>query len=354
MRNFADVDGSVVVVTGPIVTNGAHEAIGPGRVLVPDGFYKVVYAENYGKMIGFVVWQDSRGTATDFVCPVDEVEALTGLDFFPLIPASAQSAMESECRPDGWCWTASATDGDSEEEWEDYAVDPLPAVPLSAMRRGFCERSWSPDLASLAGLFPRKGVNSAAWTNAVSVSGLQAFSDGTPAAGVSRNLGKTTASGFYAFTTDLAAGPYSFGTMTSGSAGRQVFGFAFVNDTRSDVRSLHVGYVGRQFGFGNRTEQSLELEILVTNRLLAVCNGTGWTAPEGASFATPAVGRTDLANGEDPPLARACGASVPVRARPGEFIHVRWRREASTYGAQMGVDGVTVRFRTGGGCLILR
>lgn len=53
-------------------------------------------------------------------------------------------------------------------------------------------------------------------------------------------------------------------------------------------------------------------------------------------------------------LARTCGASVPVRARPGEFIHVRWRREASTYGAQMGVDGVTVRFRTGGGCLILR
>lgn len=358
VRNFAVVEGRVVVVTGPVVTNGsARAAIGANRVLVPDGFYKVVYAEDYGKMVGFVAWQDSKGAVTNFVRSVDDVERLTGLDFFSGLDEQVEARMEAECRPDAWCWDAAAQEDTDEEEWEDYVVDPVDAVAFSGMRRSWGARSWALDLAALTNVYTTAISNKAVWVNGRTVAGLQAFTDGVPVTTLTRNHGAETERGFYAFwATNKVAGAYSFGTMTVKDAGRQVFGVAFRNDLKVDVPSVDVEFVGRQFGFRNKTAQTLGCEILVTNALLAVCNGQGWTAQEDLSFTTPVVGNPDsLAHGKSQPVAEPRSVCrLPVRIRPGEYFHLRWVRDPSVNGAAMGLDGLKVRFSTGGSCVIFR
>ncbi|HZJ87520.1 MAG TPA: DNA/RNA non-specific endonuclease, partial [Sphaerochaeta sp.] len=42
VRNFADTEGAVYVVTGPILTDGPYRSIGANEVSVPNSYYKVI------------------------------------------------------------------------------------------------------------------------------------------------------------------------------------------------------------------------------------------------------------------------------------------------------------------------
>jgi len=86
-RDVAIREGSVFVVSGPVVTNQAPRVIGRNKVVVPDAFYKVIYDETPPeKMIAFVMPNDNPNAdmwlyATNVVC----VEELTGMVFFPVL-----------------------------------------------------------------------------------------------------------------------------------------------------------------------------------------------------------------------------------------------------------------------------
>lgn len=355
VRNFALSEGAVVIVTGPIVSAETSATIGANAVVVPEGFYKVVFAEESRKMIAFVVSQEDSGSARDHVCAVSDVELLTGLDFFSELDDDEEWALESQFDANAWVWSGAARDEDT--VFEEYAVDPVAPVALSSMARGWCRREWPLGLDSLLAVYPtEKTGNVSGWENGTTVPGLQAYVDGTPLATITRNRGATTKSGFFVFWgAGEQIGEYAFGTMTSGAAGRQCFGVAFRNDLPFDVKSVDVVYRGRQFGFRNLLEQSFTCELLSTNALVAVCNGRGWRAPEGLSFASPLVGRTDLASGRDSPVSSFCGARrIPIAVRSGEYLHLRWRREPFVNGAAMGVDNVEVRFNFDGGCIVFR
>jgi endonuclease G len=57
------------------------------------------------KMIGFVLPNEgSSKPLQSFVVTVDEVERLTGLDFFPKIPQPQQEQLESTITVDAWNW----------------------------------------------------------------------------------------------------------------------------------------------------------------------------------------------------------------------------------------------------------
>ena len=75
--------------------------IGKGRVLVPDYFYKVILSP-YGteaKAIAFLMPHDieagGRKRLSSYAVPVDSVEALTGIDFFPSLPDKVENVVES-------------------------------------------------------------------------------------------------------------------------------------------------------------------------------------------------------------------------------------------------------------------
>ena len=66
VRRFAFSEGSIFVVTGPIVTSEDEKSIGGNGVRVPGRHYKAVYDETPSqKMIAFVLpnewtWRDAR------------------------------------------------------------------------------------------------------------------------------------------------------------------------------------------------------------------------------------------------------------------------------------------------------
>ncbi len=97
VRTMAAQNREICVVTGPVLTDGPYKTIGANNVSVPNYYYKVIldYLEPEKKAIGFILAQDDKGSLSAFAVSVDDVEKLTGIDFFPLLDDADESALES-------------------------------------------------------------------------------------------------------------------------------------------------------------------------------------------------------------------------------------------------------------------
>ncbi len=103
-RTWAKRFGSVYVVCGPVLMKRKHETIGRNKVVVPEAFFKVVLCmEGKPKAIGFVVRNNEGKKRRDqFVNTVDEVERITGYDFFPALPDKIEREVEAHADIDDW------------------------------------------------------------------------------------------------------------------------------------------------------------------------------------------------------------------------------------------------------------
>ena len=105
-RNWAKKYGRIYIVCGPVLRGDKHKTIGKrkNRITVPEAFYKVVLrAGRDTTAIGFVYENnDERQPMRQAVCTVDEVERLTGLDFFHHLPDAVESRVEQSARFDAW------------------------------------------------------------------------------------------------------------------------------------------------------------------------------------------------------------------------------------------------------------
>lgn len=98
VRDLASQKGSIFVACGPIVTD-ASTTIGENKVVVPQAFFKVLLQEEDGTIhtIGFVYENISgRKPMSTYAMTVDEVEEITGIDFFPSLPNKIEKKTESE------------------------------------------------------------------------------------------------------------------------------------------------------------------------------------------------------------------------------------------------------------------
>lgn len=98
VRNFAETDRSIYVVTGPVLTDGPYKTIGKNEVSVPNSYYKVIldYEEPLLKAIGFVLPNEgSKADVSEFAMSVRDVEELTGIDFFYRLPDSIEEELET-------------------------------------------------------------------------------------------------------------------------------------------------------------------------------------------------------------------------------------------------------------------
>ena len=100
VRSWASKFGKVYVVTGGVLPLSAdtktYQRIGADRVLVPKEYYKIVFDSQRQTMAAFLLPnQGSTKPISDFAVTVDEVEATTGLDFFPQLPDSSEEKIES-------------------------------------------------------------------------------------------------------------------------------------------------------------------------------------------------------------------------------------------------------------------
>ena len=103
-RRWAKKHGEVYIVCGPILLNREHETIGVNKVVVPEAFFKVILClQGEPKAIGFVVKNNTGAKKKDqYVNTVDEVERITGYDFFPSLPDSIEDKVEAYSNLEDW------------------------------------------------------------------------------------------------------------------------------------------------------------------------------------------------------------------------------------------------------------
>ena len=84
--------------------NQVHEQIGNNKVFVPEAFFKVVLCLNgEPKGMGFVVKNNGGTKKRDlYYNSIDQIERITGIDFFPILPDDLENEIESKLEMDLW------------------------------------------------------------------------------------------------------------------------------------------------------------------------------------------------------------------------------------------------------------
>ena len=103
-RKCAIKEGSVFIVSGPIVTNETPVTIGQNNVVVPDLFYKVIYDETPPeKMVAFVFPNTKiSGDIWDYATNVVYAEEMSGLTFFPAVSTNKTAILKATFIKEDW------------------------------------------------------------------------------------------------------------------------------------------------------------------------------------------------------------------------------------------------------------
>lgn len=103
-RIWAKKYGDLFIVCGPVLLKTEHETIGANKVVVPEAFFKVILClRGAPKSIGFIIRNnDGKKKRDQFVNTIDEVERITGFDFYPALPDSIENKVESYANLEDW------------------------------------------------------------------------------------------------------------------------------------------------------------------------------------------------------------------------------------------------------------
>ena len=98
-REWARRYGKVHIVCGPIYKGIRNEYIGEHRVKVPDAFFKVILIDDARKSyaLGFL-FENKAGERPlkEYLVSVDEIERITGMDFFSVLPDNLEDRLEAD------------------------------------------------------------------------------------------------------------------------------------------------------------------------------------------------------------------------------------------------------------------
>ncbi len=102
-RDWAREFGKLYVVTGPVLTRQGMGQIGFSKVTVPTGFYKVLLAPDQHRAIAFVLPNKiSTHPLMEYAGTIDQVEELTGIDFFPKLLTGLNEELEGSLDKAAW------------------------------------------------------------------------------------------------------------------------------------------------------------------------------------------------------------------------------------------------------------
>lgn len=104
-RNWARRDSAIIIICGPVLTDELPQAIGRQQVSVPERFFKVFYAPyaNPPSAIAFIVPNHPTDDSMEAMAvSVDDVEAITGFDFFSCLPDEIETRVEQNANYRYW------------------------------------------------------------------------------------------------------------------------------------------------------------------------------------------------------------------------------------------------------------
>ena len=104
-RDYARRFGNVYIAAGAVVGEMKNGTIGHNKVVVPDGFFKVllICKESKYEGIGFY-FENVAGhkPLSVYVKSIDEIEKLTGIDFFYSLPDKLEEEVERTVNEEIW------------------------------------------------------------------------------------------------------------------------------------------------------------------------------------------------------------------------------------------------------------
>ena len=96
-RDYACRFGCTYITAGPIIGEMKNGTLGSNHVVIPDAFYKVLVVCNDGKYEGVGFYFENvagHKPLVEYAKTIDEIEAITGIDFFPSLPDSIENETE--------------------------------------------------------------------------------------------------------------------------------------------------------------------------------------------------------------------------------------------------------------------
>ena len=132
-RDWSYKYGELIIITGPILNDANLGTIGSNKVTVPRRYYKVaIDPNNLDRNVAILIENRSSSEAIkSFAVSIDELERVSGLDFFHKLSEGTQQRIESRAQTEMWDWnvtyvskprTNSETNGQI-----DYYKDQLPS-----------------------------------------------------------------------------------------------------------------------------------------------------------------------------------------------------------------------------------
>lgn len=107
VRTWAWENEAIYVVTGPVLTTNLSQ-IGINDVSIPNYYYKVIldYSQPAIKAIAFLMPnQSSKASLQSYVVTINELEQLTGINFFPALPDKQEEQLENQRCESCWTWS---------------------------------------------------------------------------------------------------------------------------------------------------------------------------------------------------------------------------------------------------------
>lgn len=104
-RQWAERDSALIIICGPVLSDVMTKAIGRNQVSVPERFFKVILAPyaNPPRAIGFIMPNHPTDDGLEAMATtVDNIEAITGFDFFQCLPDDIENEIESSVNYRVW------------------------------------------------------------------------------------------------------------------------------------------------------------------------------------------------------------------------------------------------------------
>lgn len=98
-RQWAKRDGAIWIVAGPIYNDSDNKTIGNFNVRVPGAFFKAFLALDveHPRAIAFIYPNAAApGNMQDYAMSVDQLEEITGYDFFSSLPDDLEESIEAK------------------------------------------------------------------------------------------------------------------------------------------------------------------------------------------------------------------------------------------------------------------
>lgn len=98
-RMWALRDSAIVIIAGPIYEKSDKKRIGETKVRVPSAFFKAFLSPYFEepRAIAFVYPNMAApGNMQDYAMSIDDLEEITGYDFFPALPDEIENKVEAK------------------------------------------------------------------------------------------------------------------------------------------------------------------------------------------------------------------------------------------------------------------